>query len=278
MKKNLVIVTGLSGAGISSALKNFEDIGYEVFDNFPLSFLDTLLEESAEKEPQIAVGIDARTRGFSVEDMCRKRETLDATLLFLTADETVLQNRFSETRRRHPLAKDRPASAGIKKEQEWLHTLRKNADLLIDTSEMSIHDLRRRISQTFKQEKSQPLTITLMSFGFKYNIPREADIVMDVRFLKNPYWEQHLRFFTGQDEVIQEYIDEDEMFTPFIENFKNLILPLIPRYAHEGKSYLTIAIGCTGGKHRSVYCVETLAPWLENQGHLTHIMHRDVER
>lgn len=277
MKKDIIIVSGLSGAGISSALKDFEDLGYEVFDNFPLSLLPPLLEEESASQG-IALGIDTRTRAFDPDALLKKREELSATLLFLTADENILQKRFSETRRRHPLAKDRPASAGIKKEQEWLHILRKNADLVIDTSELSIHDLRRMISHSFKREKTEELTITLMSFGFKYNIPREADMVMDVRFLKNPYWEQHLRFFTGQDEVIQEYINKDEMFKPFIENFQNLILPLIPRYAHEGKSYLTIAIGCTGGKHRSVYTVEKIAPWLERQGHPVYIMHRDIER
>lgn len=275
--KTIIIVTGLSGAGMSSALKSLEDLGYEVLDNFPVSMIPPLLEDSDNSKP-LAIGIDTRTRGFDPDTILETVQGVGATLLFLTADEQVLQKRFTETRRKHPLATDRPVSAGIRKELELLYSLRDKADFLINTTNLTIHDLRRTIEGQFSQSGTSALTLTLMSFGFKFGVPREADIVMDARFLKNPHWVESLKNKTGQDTEVGTYIDDDESFKPFIENLKNLVEPLLPRYAQEGKSYLTIAIGCTGGKHRSVYSVETLKPWLEKQGFPLHIKHRDMDR
>ncbi len=277
-KQKLLIVTGLSGAGMSSSLKHLEDLGYEVFDNFPLTLAQPLLDDPHTKDQPIAIGIDTRTRGFDPDIVKDNVKALQAQLVFITADETVLRKRFTETRRRHPLAEDRPASAGIKKEQEWLHGLKNKADTVIDTSMLSIHELRRVLEECFRLENKSGLTITLMSFGYKHGTPREADIVMDVRFLKNPHWVSELKPLTGLNQAVGDYIEQDETFEPFLTRLKDLLGPLLPQYAHEGKSYLTIAIGCTGGHHRSVYSVEKLKPWLEDQDFTTHIFHRDIGR
>jgi UPF0042 nucleotide-binding protein len=273
-----VIVTGLSGAGMSSVLKTLEDMGYEVFDNFPLSMLDPLMAETHPDGMPMAIGIDSRTRGFDPEALLAAKDRLKARLVFLTCDDTVLQKRFTETRRRHPVAKDRPVSAGIKKEQEWLHPLRAGADMVIDTTDLSIHDLRHSLEKAFSVARAKRLTITLMSFGFRFGVPRDADIVMDVRFLNNPHWVKNLRLLTGQDKDVGVYVSGDPDYEMFMERFRAMIEPLLPRYMHEGKSYLTVAIGCTGGRHRSVYTVEQLLPWVQSLGYDTGILHRDLGR
>lgn len=273
-EKKIVIVTGLSGAGMSSALKNLEDIGYEVLDNFPLSLIEELLKKKSDKP--IALGIDTRTRNFSVAKLKKAVKKYQAQLVFITCKHSVLQKRFTETRRKHPLAQDRPISDGINKEYELLTPVREEAELIIDTTELSIHDLRHIIEENFAKNKKRQLAISLISFGFKNGVPREADIVMDVRFLRNPHWDKKLKPLTGQDKKIAAYIEEDESFEPFFTNFKNLIEPLLERYNHEGKNYLTIAIGCTGGKHRSVFTVEKLAKWFKSLKIKTHVKHRDI--
>lgn len=274
----IVMVTGLSGAGLSSALKALEDLGYEVFDNFPLSLVDSLLKDRDLFEKPIAIGMDTRTRGFDPQKIIEKAQQISARLLFITSDETVLQKRFTETRRLHPLATDRPVSAGIKKELALLYPLRDIADPLIDTTELSIHDLRRVLKGYFGEREKSGINITLMSFGFKNGVPRETDILMDVRFLKNPHWEQDLKPLTGQDKGVQDFIKTDESLPTFLNNFKALLEPLFERYSHEGKSYLTIAIGCTGGKHRSVYVAEILAEWMRQKGLNAALEHRDMYR
>jgi RNase adapter protein RapZ len=273
----LLIVTGLSGAGMSSALKDLEDMGYEVFDNFPPALVAPLVRDEDNRTKPVAVGIDARARGFSAEAVLAMVEHLGARLLFLTADEAVLQKRFTETRRRHPLAKDRPVAAGISKEKELLQALQAAADHVVDTSELSVHELRHVLAGHFALD-ARALTVTLMSFGFRFGIPREADIVMDIRFLKNPHWEKDLRPLTGQDAKVAAYIKQDANFAPFLVHFQGLVGPLLPLYAREGKSYLTVAVGCTGGRHRSVFTVETLKPWLEKQGFALSVLHRDIGR
>lgn len=273
-----VIVTGLSGAGMSSVLKTLEDMGYEVFDNFPLTLCDALLSESHPEDIPMAIGIDTRSRGFDPGALLDLVRRSGAVMVFLYCDEATLQKRFTETRRRHPVAKDRPVSAGIKREQEWLHPLRIDADLVIDTTDLSVHDLRRLLESQFEIAKGGRLTVTLMSFGFRLGVPRDADIVMDVRFLANPHWDRELRPLTGLDAPVGAYVAADPDFTGFVENFKTMVTPLLPRYTREGKSYLTIAIGCTGGRHRSVYTVEQLAPWLKAMGHVTNVIHRDMGR
>lgn len=278
MQQDIIFITGLSGAGMSSALKVLEDQGYEVFDNFPLPLIDALLEGATDHEKPIAIGIDTRTRGFDPQAIIAKVKALNARLFLITADEAVLQKRFSETRRKHPLAGDRPVSAGIKKELGLLYDLREIATSIIDTTELSIHDLRRVISGLCGKQQGKTTTVTAMSFGFKNGLPREADIVMDCRFLSNPHWDEDLKPLTGKDKPVQAYIKKDDAFAPFVENLKALLWPLLERYAHEGKSYLTIALGCTGGKHRSVYVAETIGTWLQQKDVAATIEHRDINR
>ena len=269
-----LIVTGLSGAGISSALKALEDLGYEVFDNFPLALAAPLIKETG--QARIAIGVDTRTRGFSSDTVVKALKRLNAQLLFLTCDDNVLQKRFTETRRRHPLAGSKSLTYGLKAEKELIEPLRDVADQTIDTSTMSIHDLRHVLEGHFAAAEKKTLTITLMSFGFRGGVPREADIVMDVRFLRNPHWEPKLKAKTGQNKAVGRYIEEDKDFAGFMKRFQALVKPLLPRYLKEGKSYLTIAIGCTGGKHRSVYVTEQMAVWLKGLGYSAHIDHRDM--
>jgi UPF0042 nucleotide-binding protein len=276
--RRIVFVTGLSGAGMSSALGMLQDLGYEVFDNFPLSLVEPLLNDTAAPPRPIAFGIDSRSRGFDPRAVMQASERLGAALVFLTADEGVLQKRFTETRRRHPLAEDRPVSAGIKKEQSLLHPMKDLADPIIDTTELSIHDLRRVIAAHFSLDDEPTLSVTVMSFGFKHGIPRESDIVMDVRFLRNPHWVDALRPLTGLDAPVAKYVEEDGGYHDFISDFKTMIAKLLPRYRAEGKSYLTLAIGCTGGHHRSVHIAQVLAGWLESQGVAVSVDHRDIER
>ncbi len=271
----MIVVTGLSGAGMSSALKSLEDLGYEVIDNFPLSMVSPLMEDEGSAGRAMAVGIDSRTRGFQAQALIDIAQRYGAELLFITCEDAVLQKRFTETRRRHPLAKDRPVIDGIRRERELLEPLRSGAEHIIDTTSLSIHDLRRMMEERFALGRSG-LMITVMSFGYKNGLPREADIVMDVRFLRNPHWDESLRPLTGQHKDVCAYIEKDENLAKFLENFEKLLETALPRYAHEGKNYLTVAIGCTGGKHRSVYVAERIAGQLREQGHQVHVTHRDV--
>lgn len=274
-KHQPLIITGLSGAGISSVLKTLEDLGFEVFDNFPISLIDQLIEETPDSS-KLAIGVDARSRGFSAQSIINTCENIGGRLIFITCDQDVLLKRFSETRRLHPKALDKPVISGIKEEQAMLNSVAHKADLTIDTSDFSIHDLRHILEGHFGTRNEQGMTINLMSFGFRNGLPREADIVMDVRFVKNPHWDKELRPLSGQDKPVGDYIEEDEGFVRFFENLKTLVEPLIPKYETEGKNYLTIAIGCTGGRHRSVYTVEKLAKWLHAMPDGVHVTHRDL--
>ena len=270
-----LIVTGLSGAGMSTTLKVLEDLGYEVFDNFPLSMISHLLSENTGHP--VAIGIDTRTRGFDPQGVLEYARNLDAGLLFLTCDADTLQKRFTETRRRHPGAIDRTVSDGIAFEMDLLAPLKEHGDPVIDTTKLSIHDLRHILEGFYGSKERHHLSLTVMSFGFKNGIPREADIIWDVRFLKNPHWDENLKPLTGLDPKIGEYIEQDASFNGFFENLTRLLDPLLPRYLEEGKHYLTIALGCTGGRHRSVYITEKLAAHLKTaHDHAVSIRHRDI--
>lgn len=271
---NIVLVTGSSGAGKSIALKALEDLGYDAIDNIPLTILPVLID-FYKKGGLLAIGIDARNQGFTAENFLKSTEKLKYKLLFLDADTEVLQRRFSETRRKHPLAKDRPIADGIIHEKELIEKLRKHADHVVDTSNFSQSDLRNWIRGHFSAE-SDNLLITITSFSYKSGLPREADLVFDVRFLKNPYYVPELKELNGKNKQVGEYIDKDKNLKPFLKNVSELLLPLLPIYKAEGKSYLTIAIGCTGGKHRSVYVTEVLGKKLEEEGYKPIIRHRDV--
>lgn len=280
-RRRVVLVTGLSGAGMSSALKAFEDMGHEAVDNLPLSLVPALIEQGDLSSRPIAVGIDSRTRDFSADRLIaqlrelREDAGLDVRLLFIDCDADVLQRRFTETRRRHPLAVDRPVADGILADRAVVGPLRDQADLVVDSSTLSIRDLRRLLEGHFALE-GPGLFVQVTSFSFRYGLPREADLVFDVRFLDNPYWNPVLRPLTGLDETVQQAVAADRDFAVFLDGLTGLLSPLLPRYNQEGKSYLTIAIGCTGGRHRSVVVAERLGRWLAERGYRAGLMHRDL--
>jgi RNase adapter protein RapZ len=281
-KKRLLLVTGLSGAGHSSALKALEDMGYEAVDNLPLFLLGGLVEHAAMLARPIAIGVDSRTRDFSVTALndhvtrLRGLPGLDVKLLYLDCSDDVLQRRFKETRRRHPLAADRPVIDGIAQERTLLAPLRHLADVAIDTSELRLGDLKQILGGHFAVDRAVQAQIAIVSFSYREGLPREADLVFDVRFLRNPHYEESLRPHTGCDAAVADFIEADPAFAPFFTSLTNMLAPLLPAYDREGKSYVTIAIGCTGGRHRSVHTAERLAAWLKGQGRSAHLRHRDI--
>jgi UPF0042 nucleotide-binding protein len=282
-KTKIIFVTGFSGAGRSTGLKILEDLGYEVFDNIPLRIVGSLIE-AAEPPAHIAIGIDTRTRYFSAEKLITEIDRLnadaryEAELVFMLCDEVKLQQRYSETRRPHPMASDRSVSDGIKVEAEILEPLLGYADYRIDTTTLSVHDLRDDLLHKFAIDETRQMQITVKSFGFKKGAPRDVDMVFDVRFLRNPHWDDALKTLTGQDESVGAYITADEDFAAFWDNVSSMMALLLPRYQKEGKSYFTIGFGCMGGQHRSVYCTEKLAAQLEAQDYSINIQHRDMPR
>jgi RNase adapter protein RapZ len=284
----LLLVTGLSGAGKSSALKVLEDLGYEVVDNLPIALLSNMLAippdaSSGSEDRPIAIGIDTRTRAFDAEGLVQKLKRLrrsqpryDIRVVYFDCQGDELVRRFSETRRRHPLAQDRPVKDGIAKERELLEPLRRWADHLFDTTGFSVHQLKAMLTETFGLERRGTMTLTVMSFGFARGLPRDADLVFDMRFLANPHWVEQLREKTGQDQTVGAYIENDVTFAPAFARIKDLVLQLVPSYRREGKSYLTVAFGCTGGKHRSVYSAERMAAVLKDNGYELTLVHRDL--
>jgi UPF0042 nucleotide-binding protein len=281
-RRRLIVVTGLSGAGRTSALKILEDLGYEAVDNLPLMFLGGLAGEMGGAERALAVGIDSRTRDFSTFALADRLErlradaTLDVRLVFLECADECLRRRFTETRRRHPLALDRPVADGIRQERQMLALLRDRADLVIDTTEFNAGDLRRVLRGHFALNRRPGLAISVVSFSYRQGLPREADLVFDVRFLKNPHYDPLLRPLTGRDPQVGRFIEEDPAFAPFFAALSGLLLPLLPCFEREGKSYVTIAMGCTGGRHRSVFVAERLAGWLAAQDRMVSVRHRDA--
>jgi RNase adaptor protein for sRNA GlmZ degradation len=280
----VVLVTGLSGAGRSTALKMLEDMGYEAVDNLPLSLLPRLVGGSARREWPIAVGIDIRTRDFAVIgvlaeiDRLIAAEGIEAQLLFLDCDDEALARRYTETRRRHPLAGDRPVMDGIRLERDRVSPLRARADVVVDTSVLKPQELKRLLTGYFGLGDRASLGIFVTSFSFRQGLPREADLVFDVRFLDNPYYDPALRELTGLDSAVGARVAADPGFEGFFTSLTGLLRPLLPRYDREGKSYLTIAIGCTGGRHRSVYTAEQLGHWLRAEGQMVTVAHRDITR
>lgn len=281
-QRALIFVTGLSGAGLSSALKALEDIGYLVFDNFPLSLLPSLLVQKDVEGRAVAIGVDTRSPQFDPTELLRhialfKSQGLPVKTLFLTADDAVLLKRFTETRRVHPLARDRSVQDGINAEKALLFPLKHEAGYVIDTSDYSIHDLRRVIEGYAGGILSDRLNLTLMSFSYRHGLPREADLVLDVRFLRNPNYDAELKPLTGLDPRVQDYVRADDAFVPFISGLRSLLDLLLPRYSSEGKSYLTVAFGCTGGRHRSVTVTEDMAKYLRSTNLAVHIHHREIK-
>lgn len=276
----LVVITGYAGAGKSQALKAFEDLGYEAMDNVPLKAMETVISSIESEATHLAICSDVRSRDFSAETLKQVlhhlRQKHDVTLLFLACEPDVLQRRFTETRHRHPLAQDRPVMDGILLERRILHDVRDMADKVIDTSDYGPHDLKRRLMEAYSSERSG-LKITLLSFSYCRGIPRDADLVFDVRFLKNPHYVEELRPLTGKDEKVADYIKADPALGDFLGRMKDWLLPILPRYQEEGKSYLTIAVGCTGGKHRSVFITQDLEKSLIDAGFMPLVIHRELD-
>jgi UPF0042 nucleotide-binding protein len=277
----VLLVTGMSGAGRSTALKTLEDMGYEAFDNLPLSLVPALIESIAADARAIAVGADLRTRGFAIESMLEPLDTVVARtgrelkVLFVDCDDEPLQRRYTETRRPHPLAGDRPVTDGIRLERQVVSALRDRADLVIDTSNLSAADLKRLLTGHFALAAGG-LRVFVTSFAYRHGIPRDADLIFDVRFLDNPHYVPDLRQLTGHEPAVAAHIERDPHLAPFLAGLWRLLEPLLPRYEQEGKTYLTIAIGCTGGRHRSVYVAERLAAQLATAGLRVELAHRDL--
>ncbi|SNS30064.1 UPF0042 nucleotide-binding protein [Sphingomonas laterariae] len=285
--RRILLVTGMSGAGKSTALNTFEDMGWEVVDNFPLSLLERLLgtplpEGSDDSGRPLALGIDSRTRGFDgaaiVRSIRQLREDLghDIETLFLDCGGAELRRRYSETRRRHPLALDRPAADGIARERELLADLRRYADHVLDTTETTSNALQRELRLRFDSIDPVQPTLVVMSFGFARGLPRDADLVFDMRFLRNPHWDPVLRPLTGLDPEVGDYVAQDVAYEAAVSRIEDLILLLLPRYSAEGKSYVTIAFGCTGGRHRSVHVAERVAARLHREVFSPNVAHRDL--
>lgn len=281
--QRVTLITGLSGAGLSVALKALEDQGYEAIDNLRLSLVPPLVQAAGEGERRpLAIVIDSRTRDFHAAALMRELEALRARpelevdLVFLECGNEVLRRRFTETRRRHPLATDRRVTDGIQLERTLLDPVKSAADVVIDTTTLSLHDLRRLMATQFALGGTPALTVFVTSFSFRQGLPREADLVFDVRFLKNPHWVPELRPKSGLDREVDEHVASDPDFMLYFSRLTGLLEPLLPRYAREGKSYLTIAVGCTGGRHRSVAVAERLTAWLDGRGVRVVVNHRDL--
>jgi UPF0042 nucleotide-binding protein len=285
-RRRLVLLTGMSGAGKSTALKVLEDLGYEVVDNLPVTLIDRLVrasEEPAATPRSLALCADARTRAFDPEHFERhvapllERDDLDVTLLFLDCDDAALRLRFTETRRRHPLAADRTVADGIRLERERLAWARGRADLVIDTSGLAMPDFRRLLTGHFALAGAARLGVQVVSFGYRNGLPPEADLVFDARFLANPHYIAGLGPASGLDPEVVAFIERDSAYAPFFARLTEMLTALLPAYEREGKAYLTIAIGCTGGRHRSVAVAIRLADALRAAGWPVGLRHRDLD-
>lgn len=286
MTAQLMIVTGLSGSGMSSAMNVFEDLGYFCVDNLPVQLIPSFVHLFEMKESGItraALSINLRDTEFQrdfpqLEADLRQRKGLETTLIFLEASDAVLQRRFSETRRPHPLGDGRVLES-IQEERSRLAPVRSLADLVLDTTDHTVHSLRAALRARFAPENLAPrMEITLLSFGFKYGIPLDADLLFDVRYLPNPHFVPELRACTGNDLAVVEFLERSDEVRETIDRFNGLLDYLMPLYQREGKSYVTVGIGCTGGKHRSVALANAIARHLEQGGFHARAVHRDVKR
>ena len=280
-RQRILLVTGMLGAGKTTTLRALEDLGWEAVDNFPLRLLERLVGDGPAGQP-LAIGFDCRTRGFVPEDVIarvKKLQQSDAmlvTTLFLDCAGHELERRFNETRRRHHRAQDRPVAIGIAAERELMSPLRSWADMLIDTTSFSTNDLQQRIREQFAATAPQAMTVTVSSFAFSRGMPPVADLVFDMRYLDNPHWIPELRDLNGTDAAVGEHVERDPAFASSFAQIRDLLLDLLPRYAAQGKSYVNIAFGCTGGRHRSVFVAERIAEALREGGFSPTVLHRNL--
>jgi len=282
----IFVITGLSGSGKTTVVKVLEDLGFFCLDNMPIVLLPKFLElriSSGSEISKVAVVIDVRGKGFleeaprMIQDL--RQQGYHIEVIFLDCEDTVLMRRFGETRRSHPLAKGRPLMEGIREERRYLAEIRDVSDKVIDTSAYTVHQLKEVIAQHFQVPSSQRrLQVFLQSFGFRHGVPANTDVVMDVRFLPNPYFVEGLKERSGQDAEVAAYVLDRPETREFLAKFQDLMAWLLPLYVKEGKSYLTISIGCTGGRHRSVAIVDRLQPFFEGLQHVVTVHHRDIDK
>ncbi|MFP4634292.1 MAG: RNase adapter RapZ [Nitriliruptoraceae bacterium] len=283
-RPRVLVITGLSGAGRSTASNVCEDLGWFVIDNLPPTLIERVTELAfapGSSVTKLAVVADVRGREFfsalveTVREL--RRSEADVRVLFLDATDEVLVRRFEETRRRHPAAEDGGVLSGIHRERQQLAELRGSADLIVDTSDLNVHELRDRVLELLEDADSVPLRVEVVSFGFKHGSPRDADLLFDVRFLPNPHWVEELRPYSGLDDLVRDFVFGQPATAPFVEALQRLLDVAVPGYIAEGKRYLTIAIGCTGGKHRSVAITEAVGTYLEDAFELpVNVLHRDL--
>jgi RNase adapter protein RapZ len=284
--KRILLVTGLSGAGKTTALQTLEDLGWEAVDNFPIRLAGPLLampspEGKTEPDIPLALGFDTRTRGFEPNRLIeqvktlQKRDDLEISMLFLDCAGTEIERRYSETRRRHPLAQDRPAIDGIAQERALMEPLRRWADSVIDTTRLSSSDLQAKIRDSFRTGAGK-MTVSIMSFGFSRGVPHNVDMIFDMRFLRNPHWDAELRSKTGLDQDVADYIEQDPTYQESVSKIADLLALLLPRYDAHGKAYVTIGFGCTGGRHRSVHVAEHIGQLLVEIGYSPSVDHRNL--
>jgi RNase adapter protein RapZ len=282
--RQLVILTGLSGSGKSTVLKTFEDLGFYCVDNLPVELIPTFSELHMQAGGEIqraALLVDAR-EGEQLEKLPailrQLRHENPATLVFIEAGEEALLRRFSETRRPHPLGHNRPVREGLRSERVLMEPIRKLADVVIDTTRFNVHELRQFITNRFQKSDRRPMMVSVVSFGYKYGIPADADLVFDVRFLPNPHFIPRLRKFSGREPSVARYIRSFPQTGEFLRRVEGLLTYLIPHYIGEGKSYLTIAFGCTGGRHRSVMMAEAVRKTLNRHKYASKVVHRDLNK
>ncbi len=279
-----MILTGLSGSGKSTVLKAFEDMGFYCVDNLPVELIPIFAELHAAGEgdfARAALLVDAR-EGAQLDKLPpllrHLRKDHPITLVFIDASEDALLRRYSETRRPHPLGKDFSVRESLHHERALMEPIRKLADVVIDTSQFNVHELRNFVTTRFKNPGKRPMLVSIVSFGYRFGVPSDADLVFDVRFLPNPHFVPRLRKFTGRDPKVRRYIQSFPQTPEFLRRIEGLLTYLIPHYIREGKSYLTIAFGCTGGKHRSVMLGESVKKVLDRHGFSTKVIHRDIDK
>lgn len=284
-KQRILLVTGVLGAGKTTALRVLEDLGWETIDNFPIRFLERLLDTSREDHglgTPLAIGFDSRTRGFDPQSVIAlvkrlsTRQDIELATLYLDCSVGELERRYNETRRRHPMATEMPVATGISAERDMMEPLRRWADIVINTTAFSTNALQQAMREQFAPDSGPALTLTITSFGFSKGMPPLADFVFDMRFLDNPHWDKVLRPMTGKEGPVGDFIRKDPAFDEAFTRIRDMLLLLLPRFQHQGKAYVHVAFGCTGGRHRSVFMAEQIGAALRASGFSPTMIHRNL--